>query len=76
MKIKLIPWHTPNFVIGEMPPRNRGEGFNPDAAPKWSIEEVDAETLSEQCDKFRAEVFEKAGKVDPQALGKIAKLFH
>lgn len=67
MKIKILPWQTPNFLIGEMPPRSRQEGFNPDAAPKWALSEVDTETLAAQCDAFRAEVFRKAGKTDPAA---------
>ncbi len=66
MKIKIQPWMTPNFLIGDMPARPRQEGFNPDACPKWALAEVDAETLAEQCDKFRAEVFRKAGKTDPR----------
>ena len=65
MKVKLLPWSVPNFVIGKMPARPRQEGFNLDACPKWSLAEVDAETLAEQCDAFRAEVFRKAGKQDP-----------
>lgn len=65
MNIKLQPWQTPNFVIGVMPPLPRQEGFNPDAAPKWSLKEVDAETLAKMCDDFRAEIFRKAEKPDP-----------
>ncbi len=34
-------------------------------APKWHIGDVDAETLAEQCDRFRADIFAKAGKADP-----------
>jgi hypothetical protein len=33
--------------------------------PKWSLKEVDAETLAKMCDDFRAEIFRKAGKPDP-----------
>ena len=29
------------------------------------VSEVDAETLSKLCNDFRAEVFKKAGKIDP-----------
>ena len=65
MNITLKPWITPNFVIGETPPRTRQEGFNPDAAPKWALKEVDAETLAKMCDDFRAEIFRKAEKPDP-----------
>lgn len=65
MNIKLQPWITPNFVIGVMPARPRQEGFNPDAAPKWALKEVEAETLAKMCDEFRADIFRKAGKPDP-----------
>lgn len=68
MKIKIQPWQTPNFLIGQMPDGRRQDGFNPDAAPKWALAEVDTETLAEQCDAFRAEVFRKAGKPDPAAF--------
>lgn len=60
MKIDLKPWITPNFVSA----RNKRDAF--DNAIAWHICEVDSETLSEQCDKFRDEVFKKAGKVDPK----------
>jgi hypothetical protein len=62
MNIKLLPWTVPNFASIEMPARNRGDGFQ--EAPKFHVSDIDAETLSEQCDKFRAEVFRKAGKTD------------
>jgi hypothetical protein len=64
MKVELLPWQVPNFVIGKIPARPRQEGFNPDSSPKWALAEVDAETLAQQCDAFRAEVFRKAGKED------------
>lgn len=69
MKVDLNPWIVPNFVIGKMPPGRRQDGFNPDAAPKWALSDVDAETLAAQCDQFRAEVFRKAGKPDPANAG-------
>lgn len=37
----------------------------PDAAPKWALKEVDAETLTKMCDAFRSEIFRKAEKPDP-----------
>jgi hypothetical protein len=74
MKIELNPWNVPNFVIGKMPPGRRQDGFNPDAAPKWTLAEVDVETLVMQCDRFRDEVFRKAGKSDPaKSRGVIIK---
>lgn len=65
MKIELRPWSTPNFVTGVMSVRRGQDGFDPDAAPKWHVRDVDAETLAEQCDRFRDEIFAKAGKSDP-----------
>lgn len=54
MKIKLEPWITPIYVMEKR-----------DSNKSWHIKEIDAETLSEQCDKFREEIFAKAGKKDP-----------
>jgi hypothetical protein len=65
MKVELQPWITPNYVSAVMPPQQRQDGFNPDAAPKWHVKDLNVETLAEQCDKFRAEVFKLAGKDDP-----------
>jgi hypothetical protein len=65
MNVELSPWIVPNFVSAKMPPRPRQDGFNPDAVPKWSLAELDVNTLARQCDDFRAEVFRKAGKPDP-----------
>lgn len=64
MKIKLRPFSIPNFVIQEMPPRTKQEGFS--NAPSYYLSEVDAETLSDMCDKFREEIFKKAQKEDPK----------
>jgi len=67
MEVKIKPWNTPNFLIGEMPTGKHQNGFNSDNAPKWHVSEVDAQTLSDQCDVFRAEIFDKAGMKDPNA---------
>lgn len=66
MQIKLKPFQTPNFAIQEVPPTTRQEGFT--AAPSWPLSDVDAPTLAQMCDEFRAEVFRKAGKDDPSPL--------
>ena len=66
MNVELIPFSTPNYVIGNMPPRPRQEGFNPDAVPKWHLSQLDECTLSKLCDDFRAAVFAKARKKDPK----------
>lgn len=34
-------------------------------APKYALSKLTAETLAELCDQFRAEVFKKAGIIDP-----------
>jgi len=65
MEVDLQPWNVPNFVIAVMPPGKRQDGLK--EAPKWNLRDVSAEVLSAQCDKFRAEIFEKAGKVDPKS---------
>lgn len=62
MKITLKPFIVPDFVIQETPIFKRQEGF---VEPiKYSLKEVDTNTLSEMCQKFRAKVFQKAEKQD------------
>lgn len=63
IKIALLPFQTPNYVIGKMLPRRREDGLS--ESPKWALAEVDADVLASMCDAFRAEVFQKAGKPDP-----------
>ena len=63
MKVELLPFSTPNYVIVKTEPRPRQEGLY--EAPKYSLASVPAEDLAMLCDQFRAEVFEKAGKADP-----------
>jgi hypothetical protein len=65
MQIDLIPWLVPNFVRLKMPAVKRQDGFS--ETPGLPLSEVDADSLSAQCDKFRKEVFKKAGKDDPKA---------
>lgn len=65
MQVELGSWPTPDFVPVKMPVRARQEGFTPDAAPKWHVRDVDTQTLSDLCDEFRRQIFEKAGKPDP-----------
>ena len=68
MKIEIQPWQTPNFVLGVIPAKERQDWFNPEAAPKWALKEVDVETLSMLCDAFRSDIFYKAGKNDPRNI--------
>jgi hypothetical protein len=58
------PWQTPNYVRLKVPPTTRQNGFK--EAPAIPLSEIDADVLAALCDTFRAEVFTKAGKVDPQ----------
>ena len=63
-KVELVPFGTPNYVLVKQQPKSREEGWQGDS-PKYHINEVDAETLSSLCDEFRAEIFKKADKADP-----------
>ena len=60
VEVKLIPFRVPNFVLSEAPPKPRQEGFR--EAPKYALNELDAETLEQMCEEFTQSVFEKAGK--------------
>lgn len=62
--IELQPFITPNYVLVKMPARPRQEGFQEN--PKFALSELEESTLSELCDKFREEIFLKAGKEDPR----------
>ena len=68
MNLKLKPWLVPNFCVQEVPPSTRQEGFT--EAPAWKLSDVDADTLAQMCDDFRAEVFRKSGKPDPCEKGR------
>lgn len=64
VKLKLKPFTTPNFAMVEMPPRPREEGMK--ELPSLALETLDAETLEALCIQFRADIFKKAGKTDPE----------
>ena len=64
VELNLRPFITPNFVIAETLPGNRGEGMK--EAPSFPLSAVDAESLSLMCDAFRHEVFKKANAQDPR----------
>ena len=68
MEINLQSIRVPNFILSKMPPGKREDGFK--EGPKWSLSEIPAEILSTLCDEFRANVFEKADKIDPKILMK------
>lgn len=58
ISVELQPWSTPNYVRIQ-------EG----AVYGIPLKDIDAQALSEMCDQFRKEVFEKAGKEDPRVKG-------
>lgn len=64
--LEVKPWIVPNFVLIETPPGLRQDGWKP--MPGMALKDVDPDVLSQMCDQFRTEVFEKAGKQDPQFL--------
>ena len=64
IEVKLKPFPAPNFVITEAAAKPRQEGMQ--EAPKYALEELDAETLKKLCDEFTDAVFKKAGKSQPQ----------
>ena len=59
--IELKPFTIPNFVL---PVRTVPINESAESIP---LRELSAETLAELCDRFRADVFAKAGKLDPKA---------
>lgn len=63
MKIGLHPFTVPNYVIMVTPVLAPSNQQDP---PKWALREVDADVLSKMCNDFRASVFEKAKKADPE----------
>lgn len=62
-RVKLQHFRTPNFVLVEGEPTTRQEGMK--EAHKYALKDLDAFTLGKLCDQFRADIFEKAGKADP-----------
>ena len=63
IEVKLKPFNTPNYVIVDEPAKLREEGFT--EGRKFSLSELDADTLSRMCYDFRIEIFKKAGKREP-----------
>ena len=66
IELKLKPFSTPNFVLVEETPLSRQDGYR--EGRKFSLSEIGVVELSALCDKFRSEVFKKAGKVDPSLV--------
>ena len=63
LELQLRPFQVPNFVSAEMAPQQRQDGVT--FSGGFPLSTVSAEKLSEMCDEFRAKIFEKAGKKDP-----------
>lgn len=63
MKVELLGFTVPNFVLVKMPPRSRQDGMI--EGPKYALADVPAEDLASLCSHFRSEIFRKAGKDDP-----------
>lgn len=53
VEVELHPWRTPNFARGK-------EDDN-----AFPVSALSPKALSDLCDRFRRDVFEKAGKKDP-----------
>ena len=67
IKVKLMPFRVPNYVIAEQELGSRNDGFR--EAPKYHLSQLDSETLDRLCDEFRSEVFKKSGKRMPPQGG-------
>ena len=67
IEIPRLPWNVPNFVLLQGPVGRRQDG--PQQGMTLPLASVQAEVLAEMCDEFRAEIFRKAGKVDPATAG-------
>jgi len=65
IKIKLQKFSVPDFVLQEGRIGKRQEGFN--EPPSYALSDLDVATLSELCEQFRKDIFEKANKIDPHA---------
>ncbi|MCK5605406.1 hypothetical protein KAR91_26175 [Candidatus Pacearchaeota archaeon] len=65
VEIKLVPIRVPNFIIVKMPPGKKEDGINLGESPKFALRDLDSAVLSDLCDNFRRDIFEKAGKDDP-----------
>jgi len=63
MEVDLVPMTVPNYVIAVTPPGKRQDGFA--EGPKYKLSELSEQVLSQLCNEFRAEIFKKAGKDDP-----------
>jgi len=56
--VDLKPFRVPNYVIQEVPPGRRQDGFK--EAPKYHLSELSDDVLAALCDQFRLDVMAKA----------------
>lgn len=63
IEVELQPFTVPNFVLTVPKPGKREDGMQ--EAQKYALADLDPVTLECLCDKFRDEVFVKAGKYRP-----------
>jgi hypothetical protein len=64
--IELNPFQVPSFVTMAMPPREPGAPVAAGDPPVFHLRELPPEILESLCGRFRAGVFEKAGKRPPR----------
>lgn len=67
LQVELQPFQTPNFVRAVSKPGLKQDGTQ--ELPCYPLSDLDSLTLDKLCDKFRAEVFQKAGKEQPPRQG-------
>lgn len=79
MEVQFKNWVTPNFAIVKLPGRD-GEGGlaafhagGPDGQTAFPVDVLDPEDLADLCDRFRADVFKKAGKTDPGHRAQVSR---
>jgi hypothetical protein len=61
---ELQPFQVPNYVIEVPKVSKRQDGFQ--ETPKHHLSELDGNVLDQLCERFREDVFKKAGKNDPR----------
>lgn len=63
IELKLKPWTTPNFATVEQPPRPKQDGMR--ELPSIPVKELSQEALDGLATEWLRELYEKAGKVQP-----------
>lgn len=73
INLDIQPFDVPDSVSLITKPGKRSDGFKP--SPKFLISELDSKILSEMCNEFRKNVFEKANKKDPHLTDQEPRMF-